>query len=149
MTWDYIAGFIDGEGSIVKRKRVYNLLISQTQFEVLEEIRKFIGCGLVHALGRRKSHWKDAWLYNAGGGKNTYYILENVANKLIVKRDLAIRVLHELKLRLQETEEIKNLKKDRIKRAKTLRQMKWSYRKIAKELGTDFGYVRRLIISEK
>src|SRR3989338_2174684 len=107
MTWDYIAGFIDGEGSIVKRKRVYNLLISQTQFEVLEEIRKFIGCGLVHALGRRKSHWKDAWLYNAGGGKNTYYILENVANKLIVKRDLAIRVLHELKLRLQETEEIK------------------------------------------
>lgn len=149
MSWDYIAGFIDGEGSIVKRKRVYNLLISQAQFEVLEKIRKFIGFGIVHALGRRKSHWKNAWLYNAGGGKNTYYILENVADKLIVKKELAVRVMGELKIRLKNLDLMRQLKIDRMKKAKLLREKKWSYRKIAKELGTDFGYVRRLIISQK
>ncbi|MEK7507660.1 MAG: hypothetical protein AAB602_01070, partial [Patescibacteria group bacterium] len=116
---------------------------------VLEEIRKFIGCGIVHALGRRKSHWKDAWLYNAGGGKNTYYILENVVDKLIVKKEVAVRVMGELKIRLKNLDSIKKLKVDRIKKAKLLREQKWSYRKIAKELKTDFGYVRRLIISEK
>lgn len=146
MTWEYIAGFIDGEGSIVKRKWVYNLYISQTNFEVLEEIRKFAGRGFVYSLGKRKSHWKDAWLYSAGGGKNTYYILSHVVNNLIVKKELALLVLDEMKLRLENISTAKNLKNERIRKAKLLRLKKWSYRKIGKELGTDFGYIRRIIL---
>ena len=133
----------------MKRRKVYNIYVSQTNFEVLEEIRKFIGRGSVYALGKRKSHWKDAWLYNAGGGRNTYYILSRIIDKLVVKKALAKRVLDELKTRIRKLDAIKNLKIERTKKAKLLRLEKWSYRKIAKELGTDFGYVRRLVLSIK
>lgn len=147
MTWEYIAGFIDGEGAIVKRKLAYNLYISQTNFEVLDEIRKFAGVGLIHAIGKRKSHWKDAWMYNAGGARGTYHILSNVVDHLIVKRAWAITVMDKLEARLREIDQEKNLKIRRIRQAKLLRQQGLTYRKIAKLLGTDHGYVRRLVLS--
>ena len=148
MTWEYIAGFVDGEGSIVKRKQIYNLYISQTNFEVLEEIRKFVGCGYIYAIGKRKSHWKDAWLYNAGGGQNTYRILSKVIDNLIVKRRLALQVLNKLKIRLADVEAGKALREKRFRKARLLRQKKWSYRRIGKELGADFGYIRRILLEK-
>lgn len=149
VTWDYIAGFVDGEGSIVRRKRVYNIYITQTNFQVLKEIRDFVGCGSVYKITKRKNHWKEAWLYNAGGGRNTYHILLRITDRLIVKKDLALQVISELKSRLKDLEKAKNLKEERIKKARLLRRKKWTYRKIAKELGTDFGYIRRLVLSAK
>ena len=146
MTWEYIAGFIDGEGTIVRRKRVYNLCISQTNFEVLEEIRKFTGVGAIYSIDKRKPHWKEAWVYSAGGARGTYSVLLNVIDHLIVKRAWALRVLDELRIRLRAIDQEKDLKIQRIQRAKLLRQKGWSYRKIAKVLKTDFGYVRRLVL---
>lgn len=146
MTWEYIAGFIDGEGTIVQRDKVYNLYISQTNLEVLEEIRDFAGVGKVYEINQRKEHWKEAWIYNAGGGYGTEHILSNVKDLLIVKRDWALYVLGELRKRLQEIEAEKILRQERMERAKFLRSQGWTYRKIAKELGTDFGYIRKLVL---
>ena len=149
MTWEYIAGFIDGEGTIVRRKRVFNLYISQTNFEVLDEIKKFVGSGSIYSIDKRKPHWKEAWLYNAGGGRGTYYILLHVVDHLIVKRAWAREVLKSLEVRFRELAGVASLKQERIRKAKLLRARGWTYRKIAKLLGTDFGYIRRLVLLGK
>lgn len=149
MTWEYIAGFVDGEGSIVKRKLAYNLYISQTDFEVLEKIRRFTGVGVIYEVDQRRPNWKQAWLYNAGGLYGTYHVLSHIIDHLIVKRDWAIYVLGELKTRIAEINQQKALKLERIERAIHLRSQGWTYRQIAKELKTDHGYVRRLVLSKK
>ncbi len=148
MTWDYIAGFIDGEGSIVKRRNVYNIHIPQTHFGVLSEIREFTKCGYVYHISKRQAHWKEAWIYSAGGMKNTCYILKKVVKTLVVKKELADRAIREIEGRIQEIETRDVLRKSRIKRAGELRTKGWAYRKIALELNTDFGYVRRLLLKK-
>jgi len=146
MTWEYIAGFVDGEGSIVKKGLVYNLSVSQGSREVLEEIRKFTGVGHVYSFGKRKANWKDESVYSAGGGRGTYYVLSNIVAHLIVKRAWALQVLSALKVRFQEIDQEKGLKIRRMQQARLLRQQGWTYREIANVLGTDFGYVRRLVL---
>ena len=146
MTWEYIAGFIDGEGSITKRKRSYNIYISQANRKVLEKIRDFIGRGYVYPLTKRKAHWKNAWLYSAGSAENTHYLLSHIVDKLTVKKERALRGLDELTVRITEIENGKKIKRERIRKAKILRKKGWSYRKIGKELNTDWGYIRRLLI---
>ena len=148
MTWDYIAGFVDGEGSITKRKKSYNVYISQTNRQVLEEIRGFVGRGYVYSLAKRKDHWKDAWLYSSGNDIGTHYLLSRIVDKLIVKREQAQKALDDLAVRIKEIDDERKLKKSRIKKARELRSRGWSYRKIAGELKTDFGYVRRLVLSK-
>ena len=120
MNWDYIAGFVDGEGSIVKRKKGYNLLISQTNAEVLENIRDFVGSGYVYALAKRKRHWRDAWLYSAGGYKETHFMLTHIVDKLIVKKEEALAAINELEVRLSEAQKIRALRERRIQEAKKL-----------------------------
>jgi len=64
MNWDYIAGFFDGEGCITYgRSKRYRIMISQTHKEVLESIRDFVGVGYVVEVAKRKSHWKDSWVF--------------------------------------------------------------------------------------
>ncbi len=45
MTWNYVVGFFDGEGSITKNGSGFRITIVQTNKEVLEEIKKFIQLG--------------------------------------------------------------------------------------------------------
>lgn len=147
MTWDYIAGFIDGEGSFVKRKRTYTLYITQANQEVLEAIRRFIGGGYVYPITKRRAHWKDAWLYSSGDSKTTHRVLSNVVDRLVVKREQAVRISNALKIRLREIDQQKRLKESRVEKSKALRERGWSYRKIGRTLKTDWGYVRRLLLS--
>jgi len=149
MNWDYIAGFIDGEGSIVKRREGYNLLISQANFEVLDNIRTFVGCGHIYPLKKRKKHWKDAWVYSAGGYRETHHVLFHVADKLVVKKKQARTVVKVLEAKLREMEKIVELRRYRLQEGKRLRQGGLTYRQIAKELNTDFGYIRRLLIRNR
>jgi len=44
MNWDYLAGFLDGEGSIIIKPPRVRLYISNTNKEVLEKIRDFVKC---------------------------------------------------------------------------------------------------------
>ena len=148
MSWEYIAGFIDGEGSIVERNQGYNILISQANFEVLDKIRKFVGHGYVYALTKRRRHWKDAWVYSSGGSKETFRLLTKIADKLVVKRVLARKVLIRLESRLKEIENERHLRRERLRLGKKLRERGLTYREIGKELNADFGYIRRLILGK-
>lgn len=146
MTWDYLAGFVDGEGAIVKKHRGYVLLISQTNFEVLNDIKSFTKVGRVYNVTKRKVHWKDAWVYSSGSSENTYRILFQIVDRLIVKKQLALKVIKDLEIRLGEIEKRKAIKQNRIKQAKQLRRKGLTYRKIGRILKADFGYIRRIVL---
>lgn len=148
MTWEYLAGFIDGEGTIAKKYRGYVLHITQANFEVLEKIRCFTKKGAIYSITKRKNHWKDAWIYSSGSNENTYYILNHTAAHLIVKKQNALEALTELKVRFKELEKRDSLREDRTERAKKLRKQGLTYREIGRILKADFGYIRRLILSK-
>ena len=145
MTWDYIAGFIDGEGSIISRKKGYALLISQTDFEVLDEIRKFMGRGYVWPIKKRKPYWKDAWLYSISKYEDTYYVLINVVDKLIVKKQEAEHAIEVLKDRIEFLQQRDKEVREKAKKVAELRKEGWTYREIGEELNHDFSYMRRLL----
>lgn len=55
MTWEYIAGFFDGEGSICHNGKGYRVTIVQTNQEVLDDIVQFSGVGSVIKNHKEKS----------------------------------------------------------------------------------------------
>jgi|WetSurMetagenome_2_1015567.scaffolds.fasta_scaffold02993_10 hypothetical protein len=146
MTWEYIAGFFDGEGSISHHGKGYRITIPQTNFEVLEEIRKFIGVGYIIQPKKRKAHWKDSWIYYIAKQKDVEFFLKKTKSFLIVKRELsslAEKIVSEF-ARGQETKKLNRNKKMIL--AKKLRDEGLTYREIGKRVNTDFGQVRRLIL---
>lgn len=72
MTWNYVVGFFDGEGSITKNGSGFRITIVQTNKEVLEEIKKFIQLGGVMEITKRKLHWKDCWVYYIASPKDVH-----------------------------------------------------------------------------
>lgn len=147
LNWSYIAGFVDGEGSIVKCGETdYRVLVSQTNEEVLELIKKFAGVGRICQLTKRKSHWKESWLYFVGRQEDVLYFLKSVQPYLIVKRDLVERTIPEVsKIVLQQKAKRLRLQKN-VETSKFLRRRGFSYRAIGGKLRIDHGYVRRLIL---
>ena len=147
MNWSYIAGFIDGEGSIVKRKYGFAISIPQTNLEVLEEMKEFIGYGNIYKLTKRKSHWKDAWTYMIQSQGGVYYVIINILDSLIVKRQVAIKVLPSLKKSLDLADARKEIRNYRIKKSIKFRNLGWTYQRIGEYLKIDRSHVRRLILS--
>ncbi|MBI2003578.1 MAG: LAGLIDADG family homing endonuclease [Parcubacteria group bacterium] len=145
MNWDYIAGFVDGEGSITKKGNRIRILVSQTNKKVLDEIAKFSGTGFVYKVTKRESHWKDAWVYAVIGNKNVHKFLKSTKEKLIVKKKKAKSALRTLEDFFRKEKTRIGLKNYRIKTGKKLRIQGLTYRQIGKKLNTDFGYIRRLI----
>lgn len=150
MNWNYIAGFFDGEGTVNRCENDrYKIGITQTNKAVLEEIQQFSGLGYIHRIKKRKSHWKDAWLYYISKQEDVYKFLSRISNKSIVKRKTIIKILPELKGKIErmKKQKIKIVERKRV--AKHLREIGFSYRKIGKKLRIDWGYARRLILNLK
>jgi hypothetical protein len=147
MSWQYIAGFVDGEGSIVRtRPTVYRILIPQTHEGVLKEIQRFAGCGFIYQCKTRKSHWKDNWVYAVARQKDVLFFLQKIQPYLIVKKDLAQTRIPTLKILVKRLERKRADLQKRLKLCKFLRSRGWTYRAIAKKLNVDFGYARRLFL---
>lgn len=148
MNWDYIAGFMDGEGSIIKKpkRNGFRIMIPQTNEEVLEKIKQFVGSGFIYEVKKRKTHWKDSWMYAITSNKGVYNFLLKAGNKLIVKKKLANKAVKIIKDLLKKEDERINLRKHRIKKAKKMRGTGYTYRQIGKALKIDFGYARRIIL---
>ena len=93
MNIDYIAGFFDGEGSVAKcsakKSDRYSVTISQTNFDVLDKIRIFFGVGSVYKVKKRKSHWKDAWIYRTTNRNDTLQVLKKLESYLLLKKEIA------------------------------------------------------------
>ena len=58
MDWSYIAGFIDGEGSIILSEGRVKIAVPNTNINVLNEICKFIGVGNVNVYNLKNPEWK-------------------------------------------------------------------------------------------
>lgn len=111
MNIQYIAGFFDGEGSIVISKNRIRISLPQTNKEILEEIKKYFGVGNLTVLKKRKEHWKDAWSYYVSGSKACFKVLNELEPYLILKKDKA-------KKGLSFIQEIKDKEQNKIERNK-------------------------------
>jgi len=146
ITWQYIAGFFDGEGSIVHNGKGFRITISQTNYLVLKTILDFVGFGFIFKNQRRKPNWKESWVYYIAKQEEVYIFLKNILPFIIVKKDLSVKIIPELKLFIKRQVKQKNNRKKIIKEAKLLRQQGLTYREIGKKLKIDWGYVRRIIL---
>ena len=81
------------------------------------------------------------WKYIAG-----FFDGEGTIAHLIVKKSLAEKTIVKLDIYLKTKKKQKLLKEKRIKYAKMWRTKGWSYRRIGRELNTDWGYIRRLLL---
>ena len=145
MNWDYIAGFFDGEGTLVGRRKGFRIAITQTNKKVLEGIKKFSKIGHICDITKRKIHWKDSWVYFVAKQSDVYLFLKKVEPKLIVKRELTGKAVRALRVYLKTEKRKKLILETKIKEAKNLRNKGLAYREIGKRLSIDFGYARRLI----
>lgn len=146
MDWRYVAGFFDGEGSIVKTPVYrYRIFVTQTNEEVLKKIQAFTGVGSVVPITKRKKHWKNAWIYYISSSENILRFLRHIQPYLIVKKELASHAIKNLEIRKKQRMRQERLLEHRIKGAKKLRAQGLPYRKIGRILRMDFGYARRLV----
>lgn len=148
MTWNYIAGFFDGEGSITQVGKGFRIAISQTDLKVLNDIKNFVGYGFVFQNKKRQPHWKESWVYYIAKQADVHRFIKNIYPHLIVKRNRAKHVLP-LLCRFVINQEVQEKKRaENKKQAKILRQQGLTYRQIGAKIGIDFGYVRRLILNK-
>lgn len=147
MTWQYIAGFFDGEGSLIHNGKGYRIVISQTHKQVLEEIKRFTRLGNVIEITKRKEHWKDAWVYYIAKQKDVLKFTQEVLPYLWVKKDAAESIQTELTSIVKKQDETIAKRIALAGKAKLLRQQGLTYRQIGSSLNKDFGQIRRLIIN--
>ena len=96
ITWSYVAGFFDGEGSLHfdRYKSSVQIRMDNTCEKALVEIMKFVGCGRISNRGRAKPHHKDCFRLTIANHVDVLRLLAKMRAYLIVKRlkaDLMIR----------------------------------------------------------
>lgn len=147
INWNYIAGFMDGEGSISKAGDTdYRISIPQTHEGVLLDIQRFTGVGSICKVAKRKAHWKESWTYCVARQEHALWFLRKVYPYLIVKKKLAGKTIPIVeRIVFQNREKRRHLQK-KVKACKFLRNKGLSYRAIGKKLNVDHGYARRMIL---
>lgn len=146
MTWKYIAGFFDGEGSVSHNGKGFRVTLPQTNRKVLESIQNFADSGYVIEITKRKAHWKDSWVYYIAKQKEVFMFLQHIAPYLIVKQRVVIEALQRLTVILSEQNKRILLRQTRERKARALRKRGLPYRHIGEALGIDWGYARRLTL---
>ncbi len=130
MNWDYLAGFLDGEGSIIIKPPRVRLYISNTNKKVLEDIRKFVNCGKVYdiSMKNKSEKWSKQYGWTICFHKEVLKILKNLREKLIIKKELCERAISYIENKRWQGH---YLSKEELVKYKQLK----SSRKLAKELG--------------
>ena len=146
MTWDYIAGFFDGEGSLSMKEGSFRISISQTDENVLKKIKLFTKVGNICTVTKRKSHWKDAWVYYIANQKDIFYFLSKIKNRVIVKELVISSKLPLLRAYLEDTKRKRSFLEKRKRYLIKLRTKGLSYRQIGKKANIDWGFARRVIL---
>lgn len=147
INWSYIAGFVDGEGSILKNGNTdYRISIPQTHEGVLRSIQNFTGMGNICQVAKRKTHWKESWVYCVARQEDALFFLKRIYPYLIVKKDIARKIIPMVAKIVSNQRKNKLRLRKKIKACKFLRERGLSYRQIGKKLKVDHGYARRLIL---
>jgi hypothetical protein len=68
ITIQWLAGWLEGEGSFVCKKSGVHVGATSTDRDVIEDIALTFG-GSVYAITKRQAHWKDAWVWGINGAK--------------------------------------------------------------------------------
>ena len=98
MNWSYLAGFIDGEGSIIIKPPRIRLYISNTNREILEKIKEFVKCGSIYEIKRRPNpKWSQQYGWTVCYHKDCLKILKSIRNKLMIKRQLCEEAIKYIK----------------------------------------------------
>lgn len=105
ISYEYIAGFLDGEGSIVLYKTgayknvQLNVSFSNTNLEVLHRIMQVTGGSIVKS-NKSKNNWKQGYMLVITGKDKLLPLLERLQKLLIIKQEqcsLALRYLQTVK----------------------------------------------------
>ncbi len=100
MNWDYLAGFIDGEGSLCisysRNRFTAHIDVGNTNKRVLEEIREFlvqngVSTGFTKIVPSEKTT-RQAWAIHVSG-KGIDYMLPILEPRLIIKQEQAITLM--------------------------------------------------------
>lgn len=146
MTWAYIAGFFDGEGSVTRNGSGFRVTIPQTNIEVLQTIQQFVGCGSVIHVTKRRSHWKESWTYAIAKQTEVLHFLKRIAPHLVVKRDLVRTIIPGISRSVTQYGRSTARREQRLRVAVALRRRGWTYRSIGRRVGMDWGWTRRMIL---
>lgn len=118
MTWEYIAGFFDGEGCIHKTKKgIYFVSCSQSehQHDVIFEIKSFLESNGVTSSVRtyqnlsslKTVHKRKTTCLSFTNRNSVFSFLNNVLPFLIVKREKAILAIESAKSTIERREKQK------------------------------------------
>lgn len=146
MTWNYIAGFFDGEGSITQIRKGFRVVLYQANEEVLRAIKDFVGFGFIIEAKKREPHWKDSWIYYIAKQEEVLYFLVNVMPFLIVKKELSLKTIPHLKKFVKEQKLKRKLFEKRIRLISNLKKQGLTYRQIGMEIGIDYGHARKIFL---
>lgn len=128
MNWNYLAGFIDGEGTIILRPPRVRLYISNTNRLVLIKIQRFVKCGKVYDVKRKiKNNWKKQYCWTVGNHKDCLRILRKLRYKLIIKDEKCADAIKYI--------ENKRWFREYISKDELLELKELPYREIAKKIG--------------
>lgn len=96
--WAYIAGILDGEGSISAYKRgehgslIPAIQVSNTNYFLLEFLSKKLGGKIYPMRNSNKPRWKPCWSWQIHG-KNVLVVLKKCFDFFIVKKEQCQLVL--------------------------------------------------------
>lgn len=140
MNWDYLAGFIDGEGSIIIRPPRVRIYIANTNKKVLEEIRNFVNCGRVYEINMegKSKKWNKQYGWTVGFHIEILKILKNLKNRLIIKKELCEEAIKYIENKRWQKYYIS---KEELEKWKHLN----SSRKIGKKLGVSQSSVLKYL----
>ena len=100
MSWQYIAGFFDGEGSANKYKnRIPRIQLTNTNRQVLEIIRDFMQCGSIYLHRMKHDNWKDCYVLVIHSYKDVLFFCRSILKFLIIKKTTIQKILTELETR--------------------------------------------------
>lgn len=94
----YIAGLFDGEGSYYMTKtRETRFQISNTNLDALKKVKEMIGYGYISERKKVKKGYKKQYILQIGGRANVLQLFEAINDYLIIKKEVALRAIEELR----------------------------------------------------
>lgn len=147
MDWNYIAGFFDGEGSVIlhvvnKNRTRCTLTVTNTHYKSLDTMKRFTGIGNIYKTKKQRSYYKKAWVWCISKKTDVLLMIKRIKFRCIIKKYALIRA--EKVIRCQKHKITYNdTKIKKIILAEASRPVTLSHRDIAKKVGLTFMSVWR------
>jgi len=104
MSWGYVAGFFDGEGSVSYEPDLYTFSFANTDRDILEEIRQFLGCGTLSTHVHQSVRRKTMYQLRIRRHEDQVRFIEGVMPYMIIKTDKASSALEWIKAKKWRTQ---------------------------------------------